>query len=130
MDDAATLADYISSGTLSQLSSAFIDVYSQRPGDFDNYLSLLGYDAAIFALKTVLRPEAAGQGIIQELSSAETLIGVTGRLRVDAEGEIKRRMSVLRVQGGDIIEVMSAGTVSGVTVDDQSQVPEKAEEQG
>ena len=59
--------------------------------------------------------------MVESLSTATDYQGVTGRLQISSDGEINRRMTVLRMQGGDGVEVMSGGVTTGYIADESSK---------
>ncbi len=95
----------------------FVGTYLEKFKLEPELLSAQAYDAAWFAVKALRSSTKKGEPLIQTLRHAGTLYGVTGRLDIDVSGEITRRMSVLRLHQGDVIEVMSSGVVSGFVPD-------------
>jgi ABC-type branched-subunit amino acid transport system substrate-binding protein len=95
--------------------------YSREP----DLLAAQGYDAADVALRSM--QDLQGQqgdikpALIKNLKSADSFDGVTGKLAVNSNGEITRRMSVLRLHRGTAIEVMSGGNVTGFVPDEPQQ---------
>jgi len=100
----------------------FISHYRQSYNSEPELLAAQGYDAARLALFALgnNQPDAPDfrENIIRTLRSADSTIGATGKLSVGKNGDISRRMSVLRVSGGELLEVMSGGNVTGFIPDD------------
>ncbi len=93
----------------------FVADYRSNYGKDPDILAAQGYDAA----HLVLRALETGNGTVSELlKRSSPLDGVTGQLTVEGSGEVRRRMSVLRIHLGDPVEVMAAGVETGF-------VPEK-----
>ncbi len=87
-------------------------------------LAAQGYDAAQFVFRSMVGSPESRETLIERLRRADTFEGVTGQLTVQPNGELSRRMSVLRLSNGDIVEVMSAGAVTGFLP--RSASPEEA----
>lgn len=104
----------------------FLQRYSARFGHDPELLAAQAYDAASFALQVLDRSDWRRQGVIEQLTSADSFNGVTGRLSVSDDGEINRRMSVLRLHKGEVIEVMSGGVTTGFIPYEQNRKEKEA----
>lgn len=91
----------------------FVAKYRSHYSSEPELLAAQGYDAMQFVLRALERSVAERRPLVEALRSADSIDGVTGKLSVAVQGEINRRMSVLRVSNGEIIEVMTAGSVTG-----------------
>ncbi len=100
---------------------SFVEKYVERFKHEPELLAAQSYDATRFVIDAFQKSTAAGSSLISVLESADTAYGVTGRLEMEPSGEIRRRMSVLRLDKGNIIEVMSSGIASGNIVDEQNK---------
>jgi branched-chain amino acid transport system substrate-binding protein len=100
---------------------SFVERYVERFKHEPELLAAQSYDATRFVIDAFQNNGAAGRSLISVLESANTTYGVTGRLDVDQSGEISRRMSVLRLDKGNIIEVMSSGIASGNLADEPKE---------
>ena len=93
--------------------SRFVAYYRSAFTKDPELLAAQGYDAAQFVFRGLVGAADSRETLIERLRRADTFEGVTGQLAVQGNGEISRRMSVLRLANGDIVEVMSAGSVTG-----------------
>ena len=103
----------------------FVNQYRQAYGGDPDLLAAQAYDAATLVFKAFQNAQSESgelkSTLIKKLRAVDSYEGVTGKLSVTANGEIERRMSVLRVYRGGLIEVMSAGTVTGFVPDEPQQ---------
>ena len=99
--------------------SQFVTKYRERYKQAPELLSAQGYDAAQLALSVLTQPVSSTQEVISRLEKSDNFDGVTGKLTVDNDGEIHRRMTVLRMKQGDVVEVMSGGNITGFYSDEQ-----------
>lgn len=98
---------------------AFVHAYRLKFNKDPNLLSAQAYDAAKYVLHTVdfSRPDFSTltpESFIQKLRLADTFSGVSGKLSTSKSRDIQRRMKVLRLHQGQVVEVMSDGTLTGV----------------
>ena len=91
----------------------FVSEYNFKYGKDPDLLSAQAYDAAMLMFNSYT-PGVTAEALNKKLRQVDGYIGVTGKLVVAPSGEIKRRMSVLRFENGDLIEVMSGGVLTGV----------------
>ncbi len=92
--------------------TTFIDKYRAKYGAQPDLLAAQGYDVTKILLNQ-LNSQAVSPGeIIKHLSGAEPYSGVTGRLSVNDAGDILRRMSVLVVTRGEVVEIMAGGELT------------------
>jgi len=92
----------------------FVRDYKDQFKTEPELLSAQAYDAASFVINRVLYGSggAGNKGdIVRALENGGAFPGITGSLSVGNEGEINRRMSVLRLKDGEVVEVMSGGVL-------------------
>ncbi len=100
--------------SLSSSSSVyrFVRDYKEQFKTEPELLSAQAYDAAAFVINSILyNTSAADGGVLDALENSAAYPGITGSLSVGNEGEINRRMSVLRLKDGEVVEVMSGGVL-------------------
>jgi ABC-type branched-subunit amino acid transport system substrate-binding protein len=97
---------------LSQASPVirFVEKYREKFSQEPELLAAQSFDATNLILKSVFNENTEQANRLLELGGAEN--GVTGLLEVEVDGEISRRMSVLRLTRGNLIEVMVGGNTS------------------
>ncbi len=108
---------------VAEFSSQFLENYGRAP----ELLSAQGYDAASWVLANVDPSNPDVEAVLKSLESADSRIGVTGKLVVNPAGDIKRRMSIIQVRGGELVEVMSAGVETGYILDEAEQKKDRSE---
>lgn len=101
-------------GVISDFVSAFEAENNQSGADF---LAAQAYDAVSLVAKAV-DGVTEGENLTavqfkERLLKLPAVTGVTGKLRIERSGEISRRMSILRVLRGELVEVVANGEVSG-----------------
>lgn len=92
---------------------SFVKEYQQQYGEEPDVLSAQAYDAT----KMLLERASAGSDVAKALRSGGAYEGVTGKLTVEQDGEISRRMAVVKVTNGEPEEVMSSGVSRGIRFD-------------
>ena len=102
----------------------FVTAYELSFNQAPDVLSAQGYDAISLAVKTLGEPSTSRIENLRRIRSIEGFAGVTGRLSVDRNGDIQRRMSVIRIEKGQLIEVMANGEARGVFLDKINQEEE------
>lgn len=107
--------------------SDFISSYTDKYRHAPELLAAQAYDATKLAISSLRAQKTANGKLIDTLSDVDVLNGVTGRLSVQEGGEIRRRMTVLRLYKGEVIEVMTGGVVTGFFPNDQT-IQEKTKE--
>jgi len=102
--------------------SGFVTRYRQAYGQEPELLGAQAYDAAMIIISGLVNTPVGTADFrdkfISNLKSVDNMEGVTGKLSVRRDGEISRRMSVLRLHNGELLEVMRGGTVTGFVPDD------------
>ncbi len=97
----------------------FVESYKLKYNRPPDLLTAQAYDLTSLLYEAVAKlspsaPPAEWPGMIakvlHELGSQE---GVTGKFSIASNGEISRKMSVLRMQNGELVEVMAGGQVRG-----------------
>ena len=92
----------------------FVKGYEKRFGSSPDLLSAQAYDAADLAL-TAFGQASSGQNLSQTLQGLQSTMGVTGYLSTRGNGDIARRMSVIRVDEGEVVEVLRGGKQGSFT---------------
>jgi ABC-type branched-subunit amino acid transport system substrate-binding protein len=102
-------------GVISEFVSAYEAENNQKSADF---ISAQAYDSVVLVAKTVEGVGADATLSVSQFRDRFTKLpptsALTGQLRVERSGEISRRMSILRVVRGELVEVVANGEVSGV----------------
>ena len=91
----------------------FVARYREKFQREPELLAAQGYDAARLAISALAQPVQSAEDIRNRLNGVNSFAGVTGKLSIDSDGEITRRMSVVRMHMGEAVEVMASGAVAG-----------------
>lgn len=83
----------------------FISAYRSRFKSEPDLLAAQSYDAATVVFRELEGPELRPTQLIRKLQSAPAYQGVTGNLQVTPTGEIRRTLSILQLQNGEVVEV-------------------------
>jgi len=102
----------------------FVEGFRQTYGNTPDVLAAQAYDAAKIAFSAADSADSAT--VIQKLHLVDNYSGATGALSVSANGEITRRMTVLKVEHGELVEVVSAGQTIGFVPNEQAQAQQVA----
>ena len=109
--------------------SRFVQQYKAKFSRSPDILTAQAYDATTFLLaglsqisESVPPLERSGEAakLLHESAPREAL---TGRISVQPNGELTREMSILRLHGGELVEVMAGGQARSFV---SSQDPERA----
>ena len=100
--------------TVAEFVSSYESENNQTPTDF---LTAQAYDATALAIKATEGvaddTTLSANQLRDRLTNMGPSAAVTGMLKVERSGEITRRMSILRVVRGELVEVVANGEVSG-----------------
>lgn len=89
---------------------SFVDSYQSGGGQLPTILEAVGYDAAGILLSLLERGGIADrEALRQALSSVHDYPGVTGRTRFDLQGEADKRLFLLQVQDGAVVQINGMG---------------------
>ena len=98
----------------------FVQEYKAKYNRPPDVLTAQAYDAtslvlaAISKLPNAVPPVERSGAIAKQLHELQPQDAVTGKLSVSPNGEISRQMSILRMQGGELVEVMAAGQMRAI----------------
>ncbi len=103
-------------------TASFVAGYRSRFSREPDLLAAQAYDATHYILRGL---ELSGKPVspsypallTKNLLSADTFEGATGKISVGKNGDLSRRMSVLRLHNGQAVEVMSGGETKGLIPD-------------
>lgn len=106
-------------------TTAFVAGYRAKFNREPDLLAAQSYDATHYILRGLEqsgRPAAPSfpQLLTKKLLSADSFEGATGKITVQKNGDLSRRMSVLRLYNGEAIEVMSGGETKGIIPDGEN----------
>lgn len=85
-------------------SEAFTDfarAYAERYGNEPNFAAAQGYETVLFLRKGLKHTKGRGEGLIEALSTIETLEALSGRLMFDEFGDVYRPIFITRVENGE-----------------------------
>ena len=88
---------------------AFVDRYRAKYGEDPELLAAQAFDAAQMVIEGGALSAPDREQAIRRLEAVGEVNGVTGKLSVDRDGEISRRMYVLRISQGEVEEVLFGG---------------------
>ena len=89
-------------GSTNPLVAKFIDKYSQRFGKKPDFLAAQGFDAMTLIIGAARKTLSDGTPFELALKDVEQYDGLTGSMRVDVSGEIRRMYAVVEARGGEI----------------------------
>lgn len=114
--DGAMFATPFFTGSSNPQVGEFIDEFRQKYGATPDLLAAQGYDAATLVLRGATSGDNSPERIINSLEAVGgqgDLNGATGRLTTDRYGDIRRRLSVVKVTGSELVEVINGGRKLG-----------------
>lgn len=108
-------------------TSTFVSGYRSKFGHEPDLLSAQSYDATHYILRGLEKSgkpisPSFSQALTKNLLSADSFEGATGKISVQKNGDLNRRMSVLRLYNGEAVEVMAGGETKGF-IPDGEEVP-------
>jgi len=83
----------------------FIDAYRARYGTDPDFLAAQGFDAATLALEGLSYARENGTPLAESFSSIGMYQGLTGGIKVSADGELVREFSVVNFERGALVEL-------------------------
>lgn len=120
LEGAVYVTPYFALSTRAEVAE-FLSNYRRKYAVDSDLLGAQAFDATQFILGRFAGEKLSSQELTTRIKQADTYPGVTGRLQVSPSGEISRRMSVVRVQNGSVIEVMFGGVQLGVLPDGEEK---------
>jgi len=95
---------YFDPSSPDELTQSFNKSYEARFGDQPNVWAGYGYDVVRVAAKAIEKAKSNEPAAIREaLSQVSDLLGVTGTVTFDANGDVSKELKVLRVKGGKFV---------------------------
>ncbi len=110
--------------TVGQFITAYRSKYASEP----DLLSAQAYDASKIVLNVLGTGDNSPSSLINKLRMTDSMNGVTGKLSVNPSRDIIRRMSVMKVTNGEVVEVMSGGMQTGFISNDEKIQENRFEE--
>lgn len=89
-------------GSANSLVGRFVERYMQKFGKKPDFLSAQGFDAMTIAIGAARKTLTDGTPFELALKDVEQYDGLTGAMRVDVSGEIRRAYAVVEVRGGEL----------------------------
>jgi len=94
--------DESDSPIVQQFVRAFEETYQEKP----DFIEAVVYDSAMMLFYAVSRPHVRYRNEIRdELLSLDNFPGVTGATSFDANGEVRKKMHLLRIKGKQFVEL-------------------------
>jgi hypothetical protein len=90
----------------------FISAYRSKFRSEPDFLAAQGFDAATLAIQAAKRGQEKMVSWPEALMSIDAYDGLTGRIYVGADGELRRSFAVLQLRNGAIIELNSPEVVA------------------
>jgi ABC-type branched-subunit amino acid transport system substrate-binding protein len=82
----------------------FKNIYGKQPG----FIEAVAYDTAMIMLQTISQPEIFYRsGLRDALMNLNNYPGVTGLTSFDHNGEVQKKLYLLRIQGKKFVELES-----------------------
>ena len=84
----------------------FVDIFEKTFGEKPGFIEAISYDTAIMLFEIVSRPDVRYKSSIKRaLMNLNNFQGVTGLTSFDNNGEVKKRLHILRIKGKKFIEL-------------------------
>ena len=77
-----------------------------------DFLAAQGFDAATLALQALKRAQSQQVTFSSALRGIDAYDGLTGRVYIGSDGELRRSFAVLQLSGEDVIELNAPDTVA------------------
>jgi hypothetical protein len=82
--------------------STFEETYQEKP----DFIEAVVYDSAMILFHAVTRPHIRYRTEIRdELANLVNFPGITGSIRFDENGEVQRKLHLLRIKGKRFVEL-------------------------
>lgn len=91
-----------SSPAVQEFVTTFQDTYQEKP----DFIEAVVYDSAMMLFHAVTRPHIRYRTDIRdELANIENFPGITGNTRFDENGEVQKKLHLLRIKGKGFVEL-------------------------
>jgi len=102
----AIMPDVFFAESSSKQVADFVAVFEQTFKEKPEFIEAVAYDSAMILFKIVSRPDIRYRSSIKNaLMNLNNFQGVTGLTSFDNNGEIKKRLYLLRIKGGKFVEL-------------------------
>jgi len=102
----AIMPDVFFAESSSKQVADFVTVFEQTFKEKPGFIEAVAYDSATILFKIVSRPDIRYRSSIKNaLMNLNNFQGVTGLTSFDNNGEIKKRLYLLRIKGGKFVEL-------------------------
>lgn len=119
LDGAAYVSPFFVQSTRPEIST-FVEKFRDKFGKSPDLLAAQGYDLGRIALELFQEPTPQGRNLlIKKIEMVDNRLGITGKLDINNAGDIQRRMSIIRLVKGELVEVMAGGEVTGFSLDEK-----------
>lgn len=85
--------------------AAFVSTYRAKYGQEPDFLAAQGFDAATMVLQAAKRAQAENAALPDALRSIDLYDGLTGRVYIGADGELRRAFAVVQLRGDALVEL-------------------------
>ena len=102
----AIMPDVFFAESSSKQVADFVAVFEQTFKEKPEFIESVAYDSAMILFQIVSKPDIRYRSSIKnELMNLNNFQGVTGFTSFDSNGEIKKRLYLLRIKGGKFVEL-------------------------
>ena len=126
LENAVIVTPFFAQSSQPQVSK-FVQEYKSKFSRSPDLLTAQAYDATMVLLSSLTKitdltpPLERGGEIAKQLHESQPYDGITGKISVQPNGELVRNMSILRLQGGELVEVMAGGQLRSFVSGQESQ---------
>ena len=102
----AVMADSFYVDSASQPVRYFVEIYRKTYGETPGFIEAIAYDTTLMLLQVVRQPGIQTRKAIRDaLISFGTYNGVTGFSTFDDDGDIRKKLYLLRIEGDQFVEI-------------------------
>ena len=102
----AVMTDAFFSSSASPVVKSFVDAFENTFGETPTFIEALSYDTAMLLFQTLSRPDVGfGESIRDALLAVRDYQGVTGQTSVAADGDVRKRLYLLKIKGDRFVEL-------------------------
>jgi branched-chain amino acid transport system substrate-binding protein len=91
----------------------FISAYRGKYGQEPDFLAAQGFDAATMVLQAAKRAQATMMPLPEAIRGIDIYDGLTGRVYVGADGELRRAFAVVQLRGDALVELNAPEAAAG-----------------
>ncbi|NDC37597.1 MAG: amino acid ABC transporter substrate-binding protein [Proteobacteria bacterium] len=103
--DGAVLVSPFFAQSIRPIVGAFVASYREKFRQEPDFLAAQGFDAATLTLQAAKRAQAAQTHLPEAMRGIDLYDGLTGRVYIGADGELRREFAVVQLRGDALVEL-------------------------